>query len=133
MALIHVLNHTVGHCTYVCDNLGVCNRFWGLSKAGLSNKDNGLLWYHIGLALERRVASGYGSLEVVWMPSHISFEEAINRGYSAAHWMANQCADKLAGDAAKEAALSGCEVEGFRERDKLSSLILGRLLMSFSM
>ena len=59
MALLHVLNHTVGHCTYVCDNLGVCNRFWGLSKAGLSNKDNGLSWYHIGLALERTV---YGSL-----------------------------------------------------------------------
>ena len=41
------------------------------------------------------------------MPSHTTFEDAINRGYSAAHWVANQCADKLAGDAAKEAALSG--------------------------
>ena len=36
--------------------------------------------------------------------------------------------DKLAGDAAKEAALSGCECEGFRERDKLSTLILSRLV-----
>ena len=128
MALLHVLTYTVGHCTYVCDNLGVCNRFWGLSKAGYNSKDNGLLWYHIGLALERRVASGHGSLEVVWMPSHISFEEAINRGYSAAHWVANQCADKLAGEAAKEAALSGTEAAEFRDRDKLVSLILGRLV-----
>ena len=62
------------------------------------------------------------------MPSHISFEEAIHRGYSAAHWMANQCADKLAGDAAKEAALSGSEVADFRDRDKLVSLILSRLV-----
>ena len=62
------------------------------------------------------------------MPSHTPFEEAINRGYSAAHWMANQCADKLAGDAAKEAALSGCECERFREREKLSTLILSRLV-----
>ena len=128
MALLHVLTCTTGYCTYVCDNLGVCNRFWGLSKAGYSSKDNGLLWYHIGLAVERRKASGHGSLEVVWMPSHISFEEAINRGYRAAHWLANQCADKLAGDAAKEAALSSIEVAELRDRDQLGSLILGRLV-----
>ncbi len=89
MALLYTLIHTIGYCIYVCDNLGVCKGFWGLSSAAYSSKDNGLLWYHIGLALERRITSGYGTLEVVWMPSHISFEEAINRGYSAANWMAN--------------------------------------------
>ena len=128
MALLFTLIHTIGCCTYVCDNLGVCKRFWGLSASSYSSKDNGLLWYHIGLALERRIASGYGSLEVVWMPSHISFEEAINRGYSAAHWVGNQCADKLAGDAAKKAALSSSQCEAFSDRDKLSTLTLGRLV-----
>ena len=62
------------------------------------------------------------------MPSHISYEHAINLGYESAHWVANQCADSLAGKAADEFAVSGDELQSFRDRDQVSSLVLNRLI-----
>ena len=62
------------------------------------------------------------------MPSHTTYEAAINRGYSSAHWVANQCAEKLAGHAAKEVALSGFDLENIKDGDQLSFLILNRLV-----
>ena len=126
-ALLFALLHTIGCAVFVCGNHGVCKRFWGLRNKARS-KDNGLLWLHISLAIESRISKGHGVLEVVWMPSHISYERAINLGYESAHWLANQCADSLAGQAAEEFAVSSAEMQSYRDRDTVSTLILSRLI-----
>ena len=64
-------------------------------------------WSRISNASQRRSISGNDFLEVVWLPSHITFETAVNRGYSPSHWIANQLADKLAGEAAARHQLDG--------------------------
>ena len=75
-ALLFALLHTIGCAFLVCDSLGVCKRFWGLRNKTRS-KDNGLLWLHIANAIESRLSKGHGMLEVVWMPSHTSYEHAL--------------------------------------------------------
>ena len=49
------------------------------------------------------------------MPSHTSFESAINQGYSAEQWIANRFADKLATDAAKAAQVPDDFVQTIRD------------------
>ena len=127
LALLHALLTTVGRAVFVCDNLGVVNRY----RRGRDNttlKANGLLWSRILNASKRRSESGNGCLEVVWLPSHITHEAAIARGYDSAYWIANQVADKLAGQAAIGHQVKPCFLDGLADSTGLAISILGRLV-----
>ena len=43
---------------------------------------------------------GHGILKVVWMHSHLTYEAAINQGYSVHYWVANRFADQFGVQAA---------------------------------
>ena len=94
VALLQALRTTSGNATFVCDNLGVVRRYKYCTKKQAGN--NGLLWNLIVKAREKRHSAGQGILEVVWIPSHTTFENALNKSYAPSFWIANQLADKLA-------------------------------------
>jgi len=112
-AILHALIYTKGNALYVCDNLGVAKSYWKGSR--FQPASNGLLWRAINTARQQRLELGLGFLEVIWMPSHTSFESAINQGYSAEQWIANRFADKLATDAAKAAQVPDDFVQTIRD------------------
>ena len=126
IALLFALLTTIGSAIYVCDNLGVVQRFRNLRSNNI--KTNGLLWSRIGKASRQRSESGNGLLEVVWLPSHITFETSMNRGYSSSYWVANQLTDKLAGDAAARYQLEGHQLSALADSTNLACSILQRLV-----
>ena len=126
MALLFAFLTTVGSAIYVCDNLGVVQRFRNIRSNNI--KGNGLLWSRIGKACKSRSDSGNGFLEVVWLPSHITFETAVNRGYSSSYWIANQLADKLAGNAASRYQMEGHQLRDLADSTHLAHSILWRLV-----
>ena len=69
-------------------------------------KFNGILWHSTFTAKTTRLQEGRGSIKLRWMNSHKSLENSVRAGIPAAQWAANSIADKLAGKAAAEAALS---------------------------
>ena len=127
-ALLHALRTTSGNAAFVCDNLGVVRRFKYCSSRKQHLSDNGLLWNLIVKANRERISSGRGCLEIVWIPSHTTFEAASNRGYSSSHWLANQLADKLAGGAAERHQLSDLTCKTLAESTSLACAVLHRLV-----
>ena len=125
-ALLHALLTTTGDAQFVCDNLGVVRRFKHLATN--ISKSNGLLWSQIERAVRARKDGGHGNLEIIWIPSHITFKAAIARGYPAHHWLANQLADKLAGKAASECQISGMNFRMLADSTDLACSILQRLV-----
>ena len=109
-ALLHVLRTTRGDKAYICDNLGFVKRFKSLS-ADLST-------------LQQRLDRGDCSIEIVWMPSHTSYEEAANRGYPIGYWLANHVADSLVSERAQQVAMSSRDLLLVQEDTKLSTCIL---------
>ena len=102
----HTLRFTKGNAVYLCDNLGVAKSY--RKGTSYAPESNGLLWRALNQARTERIQLGYGVLEVVWIPSHKSLETLVNQGYSEVQWAANQLADQLATEAAKEVQLGGC-------------------------
>ena len=86
VALLFALIFTIGTATYVCDNLGVVQRYKNLGSRTI--KGNGLLWSMIAKASMRNSSAGNGYLDVVWLPSHLTLETAMNRSYSPSNWVA---------------------------------------------
>ena len=111
--LWHVLKYTACNAVYMIDALGAMRSFGnGSSYEPISN---GLLWQAINQAKQQRINEGRGCLELVWIESHQSFEEAINRGWSPVQWTANWYADALAGKAAQQYQLGGDEIQNTRK------------------
>jgi ribonuclease HI len=132
-ALLHALQTTSGNAVFVCDNLGVVRRYkhYQSKKQHQSKKqpaENGQLWNQIAKASKERSSSGRGVLEVVWVPSHLTFEAATNRGYSPLFWLVNQLADKLAGGAAERHQISGLACKTLEESMSLACMVLRRLV-----
>ena len=74
---------------------------------------NGLLWQAINVARQERLAEGRGHIELVWIESHQSLEQAVNSGWSVFQWTANWYADKLADKAAKRYQLQQTKLKVF--------------------
>ena len=87
-----------------------------------------MLWNAITKASNKRSASGNGYLEIVWIPSHTSFETAVNKGYSPSLWLSNQLAGKLAADAASRHQLDGSTCQNLADSTHLSHCIMWRLV-----
>ena len=62
------------------------------------------------------------------MNSHKSLENSVHAGIPAAQWSANSIADKLAGKAAAEAALSPIVIAKRQLRNTMTHRILSRLV-----
>ena len=130
-ALLHALRTTTGYAVFLCDNIGVVKRFGRLAKRENQSKENGLLWQQIAQARHARLVRGHGVLEVVWIPSHLTYENAINMGYKGGQWVINSTADRLAGHAAGyfSSKPGRCDaVKQIQENTELSHLILRRLV-----
>ena len=124
--ILHMLNFTSGACTYIVDNLRVAEQF-NKGQAFVPGS-NGLLWHSVNTARQQRLQRGHGFFEIIWMPSHRSFEYCCKNGYSPDHWFANQLADKLASQAALRYAMHSCEHHGIVRQQNLVYDILRRLV-----
>jgi hypothetical protein len=113
-SILHALRTTKGNATFVCDNWSVVAA-WHKGDS-YCPQSNGLLWQAIGTSRKERLAKGYGFLEVVWIKSHLSYEQAINRGYDHFWWIANSFAGRLAEQAAKECQPDHATVYNLRDR-----------------
>jgi len=126
VALLQALRTTSGNATFVCDNWGVVRRYKYCTKKQAGN--NGLLWNLIVKAREKRHSAGQGILEVVWIPSHTTFENALNKSYAPSFWIANQLADKLAGAAAERHQIDGLQCRSLADSTQLAYTVLCRLV-----
>ena len=108
-ALLHACMYTSGNCRYVIDALGSMR---GYNKGPTYKPvSNGLLWQAINVARQKRLAEGRGTIELVWIESHQSLEEAVNSGWSVLQWTANWYADKLADKASQRYQLATNQIE----------------------
>jgi hypothetical protein len=123
-SILHALRTTKGNASFICDNWAVCASF----NKGDSYQPsvNGLLWQAVGIARKERLAKGYGFLEVSWIKSHLSYEEAINRGFEHFSWIANSFADTLADRAAALGKPQDSKVESTRFQTSQLKTILKR-------
>ena len=123
---MHMINYTSGNCAYVADNLRVTQQY---NKGfNFSLVANGLLWHAVNQARKERIANGQGVFEIVWMPSHRTFEYCSNLNYPPIYWYANQLADKLASQAAVRYAISSGEYHDIIKQASLCNDILRRLV-----
>ena len=126
-ALLQALRTTSGDAIFVCDNLGVVRRYRQIFR-NRRITSNGLLWNLIVKAKQQRETTGRGRLEVVWLPSHTTFESSLNGGYPPVYWFCNQLADNLAGKAASRHQLPADDLTELAESTSLASSILSRLV-----
>ena len=66
-----------------------------------------MLFRSICAANRERNEQGHGSINFVWIESHLSDDEAIAQGYPKLRCIVNRYADELASRAADSFALSG--------------------------
>ena len=118
MAILFTLLHTIGTATYFCDNQGVAE---GFNKGDKYNPlTNCMLWDAIHKARCSRYQAGNGFLEVVWIESHQTYEQAMNAGYQHFGWIANSYADALASRASKERELPSEYIQEINSNTELS-------------
>ena len=122
--LWHALKYTSGNAVYMIDALGTMR---SLSKgASYEPLSNGLLWQAINQAKQQRLDEGRGWLELVWIESHQTFEQAVNRGWSPVQWTANWYADSLADKATQLYQLDPNTIESTRDCTKAAVTLLRR-------
>ena len=68
----------------------------------------------------------------MWIPSHTTFETALNKSYAPSFWIANQLADKLAGAAANRHQIGGLQYRSLADSTQLAHTVLCRLVRVLS-
>ena len=94
-----MLRTTSGNATYVCDSWGTCLNYQ--KGSSYEPKSSGLLWQAIYAVGRERSEQGHGIIDIVWIESHLSHDEARAQGYPKLHWVVNKYADDLASRAAE--------------------------------
>ena len=93
--LLYMLLYTKGNAIIIIiDNRNVVNTCLKGHRA--RPKFNGILWSAIFKASRVRSELGFGTLQRMWIRSHLHFDVALKQGIDPTHWAVNQLADHLA-------------------------------------
>jgi len=123
-AAIHFLSHTTGSCDlwidnkYVVDTIDQFRRGWRPT----TKTKHGELWDRLNPLMER-----LGEVTTRKIKSHLTESQALAAGYPWTGWKANQAADELAGEAAKEHQHNQADAKVVDRLDQTTRLVLRRL------